>query len=205
MKRRGAIRMVSPATFEEHIEAWHDAGRDIEQGMWKRAAVAASFMESHSGDKAAVRAFSEKVDCKAAYFYRLAQVHRAFADPSTRVDHLSFTHHFEASGEEDPAAALHHAADEQLSARAFRAYLHPTKALVEHRREAAEAPAPVPAPEQSKPAETAPTDAEWDLKFEANRLRRAVARCPEDELKAFADAVQQELDRIVSRIGRRQP
>lgn len=121
------IRDAKIETWEDHIEAWHHFGRVANGAMWGRAEVAAS-VESEFGE-ASIAKFAIEVRQAPSWVARLRQVHAAFPDFSTRVETLSFLHHFVAMSATDPAAALAKAEAEGWSARQLRVWINESKSL----------------------------------------------------------------------------
>lgn len=108
-----SLRDAPVETWEDHVEAWHHFGRDVENAMWGRAAVAASLRHRY-GEKA-IEKFANGVGQGTSTVRQLAQVHETFPENARRLANLSFYHHVTALQAKDPTAALEKAEAEGWS------------------------------------------------------------------------------------------
>jgi hypothetical protein len=127
------IRDAAVESWEDHVEAWHHAGRIVDGQAWERARIAASLKGRYGEDAIGKFAREVRFSRSAVYFY--ARTFAAFPEKSNRLDNLKFTHHLHAAAlTETPAQAremLALAESEGWSANALRAYLRPPKELTE--------------------------------------------------------------------------
>lgn len=129
----GAPALATVESWEDHVEAWHHLGREVDGAAWARAAIAAS-LKGRYGD-GAIEKFAAEVGYARNFVFRLARVFEAFPEKSHRCDSLTFTHHLtavELAGSVAAAkAALTDAEREGWSANALRAHLRPAPELPE--------------------------------------------------------------------------
>lgn len=127
MSSPAVIRDARVESWEDHVEAWHHLGRQVDGAAWARAAIAASLKGRYGDD--AVGRFAEEVGFSRAAVYQFAKTFEAFPEKSTRVDNLTFTHHRHAAvlatNSEQARVAVDLAGREGWSANALRAYLRP--------------------------------------------------------------------------------
>lgn len=113
-----SLPVFSGKTLDAHIAAWTQASGDIEDRLWKMAAIAASLITKY-GDQQ-VKEFSEQVGVTASRVYQLAATYRK---NSKRFENLSFHHHTLAVGSANPEAALVKAQEKQWSTRQLDFYV----------------------------------------------------------------------------------
>lgn len=118
-------------SWEDHVEAWHHLGRQVDGAAWARAAIAAS-LKGRYGD-GAVEKFASEVGFSRAAIFDFARVFAVFPEKSNRFDNLTFSHHWHAvhysKTAETARAALADAEREGWSANALRAHLRPSPEL----------------------------------------------------------------------------
>lgn len=126
-----SVALAKVESWDDHVEAWHHHGREVEDSMWGRAAIAASV----KGRWGEVTKFATEVGFHRAVVHDYANTFEAFPEVSLRDDSLTFYHHLIArrctKNAEQARVAVEHAAREGWSANALRAYL---KAPVEEEK-----------------------------------------------------------------------
>lgn len=128
-----APALATVESWEDHVEAWHHLGREVDGAAWARAAIAAS-LKGRYGD-GAVEKFAAEVGFSGASVRHFARTFEAFPKNQERSQNLTFSHHLLAAKLTKDAAqakaALADAEREGWSANALRAHLRPAPELPE--------------------------------------------------------------------------
>jgi hypothetical protein len=148
-----SVALAKVTSWEDHIEAWHHLGREVDGAAWARAAIAASLKGRYG--EGAISKFAKEVGFSKTAIYDFARTFEAFPEKSSRPENLSFTHCIYAvSLTDSPRAAreaLALAESEGLSANALRKQLRPPE--TEPKRAA-----PPPPPPRSPTLEIDPAE-----------------------------------------------
>jgi hypothetical protein len=118
-------RKSAVESWEDHVEAWHHLGREVDGAAWGRAAIAASLKGRYG--EAAVEKFAAEVGISPSSVRECARTFEAFPEANDRSLTLTFSHHRHAvvftGTVEEAREAVAHAKREGWSANALRAYL----------------------------------------------------------------------------------
>lgn len=122
MSGTAIVRSAAVESWEDHVEAWHHLGRQVDGANWGRAAVAASLRDHFGAD--ALRTFAGEVGYHPGSVYRFARIFDAFPSELQRCNDLTFSHHLIAveltDTAEEARAAVGLAEREGLKAQALR-------------------------------------------------------------------------------------
>jgi hypothetical protein len=117
-----SVALAKVTSWEDHIEAWHHLGREVDGAAWARAAIAASLKGRYG--EGAISKFAKEVGFSAASIWDFARAFDVFPENSDRSENLTFTHHLHAVHYTKTAKqardALALAESEGLSANALR-------------------------------------------------------------------------------------
>jgi len=103
--------------WEDHLQAWLDAERDVTSARWRQAAIAYSLV-THYGDHS-VEKFAAQIGIAPRRVWEYRSVYALVKDRE-RPQNLDFTHYIIAASSEQPQEYLDRAAEESLSTRALR-------------------------------------------------------------------------------------
>lgn len=126
-----ALAIMEPESWDDHVKAWHRLGRQANDALWNRAAVAASVGVRFG--KESIKRFAEEVSFSFQTVYDFKRTFAAFPEVSVRTENLSFTHHLYAvrytDGIGEAKAAVELAEHRNWSANELRTHLKSRKVL----------------------------------------------------------------------------
>lgn len=109
-------------TDEEHSLAWDEVDREVSDGQWKLAAIAAS-LESKRGE-ATVIEFAKAKKISASTVRSYARAYRVFGRRKRIVSVPFSLHHLAAERADNPVRAIKIAADKKFSYREFKTWIY---------------------------------------------------------------------------------
>lgn len=113
-----SLPVFTSSAWEDHVQAWFTAEREVTERRWQQAAICASIV-THYGE-GAIQEFAASVGCHYQRVYEYRRAYELATRFSDRPENLEFTHFVVASSSPNAEKLIEQAAEQSLTTRQLR-------------------------------------------------------------------------------------